>query len=105
MNLQDVKTKLNKQLSELEQRLTHIKKDMSQSHSADSAEQAVERENDEVLEEVGLETQSSIQDVRAALSRIDDGVYGSCASCGEAINPERLEVLPEATHCVACAED
>ncbi|MFT4861442.1 MAG: DnaK suppressor protein [Pseudohongiellaceae bacterium] len=104
MKLQDVETKLRKKLAELEERLAHIKKNMSKSHSADSAEQATERENDEVLEEIGLETQSSIQEIRAALSRIDAGVYGSCASCGEAISPGRLDALPEATHCVACAE-
>jgi hypothetical protein len=41
---------------------------MSSSHSADSGEQAVERENDEVLEGIGQEAQTSIQHVRAALA-------------------------------------
>lgn len=104
MNFQLVETKLSKKLSELEERLAHIEKDMSKSHSADSAEQATERENDEVLEEIGLETQSSINDIRAALGRISEGTYGSCSSCGKGINPERLEALPEATHCVLCAD-
>lgn len=104
MDLQKVEAQLTETLGELEQRLAHVKKDMSKSHSADSSEQAVERENDEVLEGIGQETQAAIQDIRAALARISEGSYGSCSKCGEAINPERLEALPETVHCIFCAD-
>ena len=57
-----------------------------------------------MLEGIGQETQIAIQDIRAALARIGEGNYGSCVDCGEAINPERLEALPETTHCVSCAD-
>ncbi len=30
------------------------------------------------------------------------GAYGACEDCGQKIAPERLEVLPESTRCVAC---
>ena len=103
MNLQLVEAKLKAKLEQLEDRLAHIKKDMSKSHSADSAEQAVERENDEVLGGIGQETQSAIADIRAALVRISDGTYGVCAACGKAINPDRLDVLPATPCCVTCA--
>lgn len=103
MNFDSVEAKLKLKLNELEERLSHVKKDMSKSHSLDSSEQAAERENDEVLEEIGQETQASIHDIRAALARISEGTYGNCSSCGKAINPERLEALPEAVHCVTCA--
>ena len=105
MNIQLVETKLAEKLAELEERLAHVKKDMIKSHSSDSSEQAVERENDEVLEGIGQETESAIEDIRIALARITDGTYGSCSSCGDAINPERLEALPEAVHCIDCAAD
>ena len=39
--------------------------------------------------------------VDAALARIDAGTYGRCASCGEPINPERLESDPTARLCAA----
>jgi RNA polymerase-binding transcription factor DksA len=103
MDIQQIEANLKQKLTELEDRLAHIKKDMSQSHSADSSEQAVERENDEVLEEVGQETQSAIEDIRLALARIAQGSYGRCSDCGDAINPQRLEALPEAVHCMSCA--
>lgn len=103
MKLQQVEAKLTDKLEQLEDRLAHVKKDMSQSHSSDSTEQAVERENDEVLEGIGQETQSAIADIRSALARIDEGTYGNCANCGEPINPERLVALPEAINCLSCA--
>lgn len=41
--------------------------------------------------------------VEAALSRLDDGTYGVCERCGRAIPAERMEVVPWAATCVACA--
>ena len=41
--------------------------------------------------------------VEAALVRIRDGTYGACASCGEAIPRARLDLVPWASECAACA--
>lgn len=41
--------------------------------------------------------------IEAAVRRIEQGVYGLCERCGQAINPERLEALPYATTCLGCA--
>lgn len=40
----------------------------------------------------------------AALDRLDRGVYGTCLRCGTPIPPARLELVPEADLCVACAQ-
>ena len=37
-----------------------------------------------------------------ALARIEDGNYGICISCGQAILRERLEAVPITQHCVPC---
>lgn len=42
--------------------------------------------------------------VRRAMERLDEGGYGTCESCGEAITKERLKVFPAATSCVACKQ-
>ena len=42
--------------------------------------------------------------LRSALSRLDEGEYGTCAECGEPIAPKRLLALPDARTCVACQE-
>ena len=38
-----------------------------------------------------------------ALRRIDEGVYGRCASCGTEIGAARLQALPDASLCIDCA--
>jgi DnaK suppressor protein len=45
-----------------------------------------------------------LEAIDAALARIEDGSYGTCASCGEAIPQERLEFRPYAVGCVGCAQ-
>lgn len=43
-----------------------------------------------------------LDDVDAALARIDSGSYGVCERCGEEIEPARLEFRPTSRLCVAC---
>jgi DnaK suppressor protein len=45
-----------------------------------------------------------INQLTAALQRVDDGNYGRCEQCGDAIEAPRLKALPEATTCLACQE-
>ena len=40
--------------------------------------------------------------VEEALERIDEGTYGTCARCGQPINPERLEAFPYVAYCIEC---
>jgi DnaK suppressor protein len=46
-----------------------------------------------------------VEEIQAALGRIDDGTYGDCEVCGEPINPARLEALPIARRCLRCQEE
>jgi DnaK suppressor protein len=43
--------------------------------------------------------------IEAALRRIDEGEYGYCLSCGEAISEKRLEIDLVATQCIQCASN
>ena len=45
-----------------------------------------------------------LQMVDAALSRIREGSFGECISCGKEINPKRLEAVPWTRHCIECQE-
>lgn len=49
-------------------------------------------------------TRQSLEDLTAALRRIEEGRYGSCEKCGNTIPRERLEILPHARTCVPCRE-
>lgn len=49
-----------------------------------------------------LSVQARLAAIEAALRRIDDGSYGECPECGEAISAARLEARPEARLCIDC---
>jgi RNA polymerase-binding protein DksA len=88
----------------LQKRLEDVKAGLIQEHSADSKEQAIERENDEVLLKIEESVATELAQVRNALKRLSAGEYGICEECGEQIALPRLKAMPFATLCVACAE-
>ncbi len=45
----------------------------------------------------------TLEQIEAALERIEDGEYGQCEECGVRIPKTRLNALPYATMCVKCA--
>ena len=47
--------------------------------------------------------QRDMQLIDAALKRLDEGEYGYCVNCGEAIEPERLALDPATPFCIAHA--
>ena len=49
------------------------------------------------------ELEQKIERLEDALERLDEGDYGVCESCGQPIDPERLDVLPDTTLCIRCA--
>ena len=89
--------------SELETRIAEANTKLSASHSVDWSEQAVERENDEVLVELVREGKEELKQIRHAFIRTDKGHYGTCATCGAAINLQRLNAIPMATLCIEYA--
>ena len=97
------KRALETRLAELEARLHKIETDLDETPNADFTERAAERENDEVLEELGEVGLAEIRQIRAALDRIEQGTYGECINCGDPINEKRLEVVPHASLCTDCA--
>ncbi|RKH53027.1 hypothetical protein D7Y23_05140 [Corallococcus sp. AB050B] len=45
-----------------------------------------------------------LEEVEAALERIEQGRFGGCERCGGAIGRQRLLAVPEARCCLACAD-
>ena len=43
-----------------------------------------------------------LADIEQALHKFDEGTYGLCDSCGQPIDPDRLEALPQARLCLSC---
>jgi len=87
----------------LERRLVKIKLDAATAHSSNATEQAQERENDEVIDEIGNATREELDLIYKALERNKQGKYGTCQHCDASISDNRLEALPEAEFCISCA--
>lgn len=66
---------------------------------ADTATVTVDREVDYTLEG---HSERVLQEIEAALQRIEEGTYGLCQNCGKPIAEERLEAMPYATLCIEC---
>ena len=52
---------------------------------------------------VGQSLEQTLARTERALRKLDEGTYGLCDSCGEAISPGRLRALPEGVLCLKCA--
>ena len=49
------------------------------------------------------QTREHFAQIESAVVRLDEGTFGSCVTCGNAIPFARLEVRPYSTQCVSCA--
>ena len=104
---QEVRDHLIDMLEELDDRLGKITDDVKHADKPpeqDFSEQAIEAENDEVLDALGNAARDEVEKIKQAISRIDAGTYGICLICGEPIKKERLSALPYANQCIRCAE-
>lgn len=69
--------------------------------SADQASETSEADREEALVEAAQERRA---EAVAALTRLEEGSYGKCIDCGDAIVAARLEFRPEAARCLSCQE-
>jgi RNA polymerase-binding protein DksA len=103
---EEIRTQLIARHTELGGRIGRITKHVRHTDnplSADFAEQAVERENDEVLTALDGSIRTELAQIEQALARLDDGIYGICETCGNPIGEKRIAALPYALTCIACA--
>jgi len=106
MSLDKYRQQLEQQQVLLEERLERTAKHLyrrEEPYSADFAEQVVEVENNEVVERLDEDAKVELAAIKQALTRIENGSYGTCTQCAEPINPERLEAVPHAPLCIACS--
>ena len=73
--------------------------DMDPKDLADIASDDIDRQT---LEALGAQEIKRLNLIDAALSRVEDGRYGICMSCGKKIPRERLGAMPYAILCIEC---
>ena len=48
---------------------------------------------------------TALDQIEAAIQRIENGSYGLCETCGEQIPKNRLDAIPYSAQCVRCASE
>lgn len=71
-------------------------------HLADVDDLAGDAGTDEPLARLVEHGTDELEQLRWALARIDEGRFGVCEECQEAIHDDRLAALPTATRCLPC---
>jgi len=105
---QESKSLLLAKKEEIEERLRRTDKHIhhrDEPLSADFAEQASEMENFEVLVALDKEGKEELEQINAALTRIENGHYDECSACGANISKKRLEAIPYTAYCLDCADN
>ncbi len=99
-----IKARLEARLRTLQERLSEINETLRQPEDEDIEEQAVEVDDDDILERMGRANRDEVRLIEEALRRIDEGTYGKCVVCGKPIPERRLQALPETETCLNCAQ-
>lgn len=69
---------------------------------ADTTDIATEESDRDLTLRMHDHERKVVDEIRAAIRRIDDGDYGVCEACGDDIGERRLLARPMATHCIDC---
>lgn len=105
MDINSFERRLTDRRNDLTQRMGRIEADLEATPDQDLEDQAINVENDEVLEEMGQVSQEEVRAIDAALARIKAGTFGKCAKCGNPISEARLDAVPHAALCEECISD
>ena len=98
-------------LLEKKEKLLHSSRSAMQ--QIKNSEQTPSDEGDFAVAEVGqfltckihARDRKCLLEIEKALSRMENGQFGSCESCGEEIRKRRLKVNPFSSLCIDCQED
>jgi RNA polymerase-binding protein DksA len=110
--VEEIRSALHERLGELREEYDQTVTDITEAQrdrltdsagddQADTGTKTFEREQEISLANNILER---INQVERALERVDEGHYGWCERCGNAIPVERLAAFPSATLCVSCKQ-
>jgi DnaK suppressor protein len=91
--------------------MTHMEDDSLQDHAktisipTDKEELGSDTSDQELTLTLLGSDENILDQVEAAIQRIDNGSYGRCEKCGEQIPKSRLDAIPYAAECVRCASE
>ena len=91
---------LFRQVAQTEEELLWFQSDIESEVEERGQEESMVR----LLDRLDGRAKAEIEAIDRALLKLGSGQYGRCEQCGKAITQSRLEALPGAAMCMACAE-
>ena len=101
------KKKLEERQQSLRRAVSRIEEDgriADSDQTQDIADRAASSYTKEFLFSQSNNERQLLNMVETALQRIREGSFGECVSCGNEINPRRLEAVPWTRYCIECQE-
>jgi len=105
--LDSFRKKLEERQQALRKTVSRIEEDgrvADQEAAQDIADRAANSYTKEFLFSQSNNDRVLLNMVETALQRIREGTFGECVSCGNEINPKRLEAVPWTRYCIECQE-
>ena len=81
----------------------HAEDELLEPELRDSEDRATNQPAAMYYDALGEAELREVRAVQQARQRLDDGTYGICVSCGQAIDPRRIELMPAVDRCTECA--
>lgn len=104
-DIQLIKNKIASQLKKIEEDLveyTELTKPISPENAIGRISRMDAINNKSVNEAALRNTKNKQQKLQRALKEVESSSFGLCRQCGNAIEMEKLLVMPESIRCVAC---
>ena len=98
--LEEMKFKIEKILNSHSSTTNTIKTNQAK----DEADYASVEKGQSIANTLMTKQSEKLQAIERSFKRMENGTYGICDSCGEAINIERLKVKIFADYCIGCRE-
>jgi len=76
--------------------------ELHQQKTGDILDAAADTVQDELNSQLVEVESRELQALDEAISRMDQGMYGTCDGCGKSIPLQRLRAVPYATDCIDC---
>ena len=109
INIKELRSRLESEQKRLLEELEQLKTDAQPTEVRREGSPFGKREEEatesfELEKRLALEKRIKAQlaEVEHALQKFEKGTYGLCDVCGQPIDPERLEALPQANLCMNC---
>ena len=99
--------KINEKITQAEKEIAHLEdatKPISPENSIGRVSRMDAINNKSVAEAALRSSRKKLNQLRLALTKIDEKGFGICKMCGKPIPAPRLMFMPESTRCVRCAD-